>query len=76
MWISGNLATAPAACHENPTSEDGLVQMEVREEVGPDELAISELSKDASGRLVGSRRDEPFSFRKETGNPLEGVELT
>jgi CpeT/CpcT family (DUF1001) len=60
-------ATTPGRCHENPSPEYGLVQTEIRQELGPDELSISEVGTDATGRLVRGRPDEPFDrFRKET----------
>jgi hypothetical protein len=60
-------ATNAGRCHENPSPEEGILQTEVKEELGPDELAISEMATDASGQLVRGRRDEPFyRFHRET----------
>jgi hypothetical protein len=60
-------ATNPGRGHESSSPEEGLLQMEIRTELGPDELAIAEVATDATGRMVRGRQDEPFyRFHKET----------
>jgi hypothetical protein len=60
-------ANEPKTCHGPSRGSVGLAQLDLRAELGPEELALAELAFDASGHLVLGRQDEPFyRFRKQS----------
>ncbi len=62
----------PKTCHDAPGFV-GQAQIDLRGEIGPDELAFAELAFDKSGHLVRGRQDEPFfRFKKQSREPGEG----
>jgi hypothetical protein len=59
-------ATTSGRCHDT-TPEEGVLDMNIHGELGPDSLSIAEVAADASGQIIRGRKDEPFNrFRKET----------
>jgi|SRR5579863_949959 len=62
----------PKTCHE-AGGMAGMAQIDLRAELGPEELALAELAFDKAGHLIRGRQDEPFyRFKKQSGEPGDG----
>ncbi len=61
-------ANDPKRCQTASHAVSGLVQVDWRAELGPNELATAELQYDSNGRLIQGNKDEPFYRFRKIGN--------